>query len=157
MKKLIVFILILASGLTACQDGALLDVYEDFPEGQWNYDQVLEMEFDIQDTSVYYQWFANLKINSDYEYSNFFMKMKVTAPDSNVSEEVIALTLAEKSGKWLGSGLGDALTYQIPISNKKVFKQSGTYKVTLEQHMRKEIIPNVLAAGLKLNKQEEIF
>ncbi|NBV56309.1 MAG: hypothetical protein EBR72_00655 [Bacteroidetes bacterium] len=69
----------------------------------------------------------------------------------------ISIPLAEKSGKWLGTGLGSTITFQEPILHRKLFDLHGKYYITLEQNMRLENLSNVISAGIKVNKQEEIF
>ena len=101
--------------------------------------------------------YANVRITGDYEFSNLYVKLTIVAPDSGSSTEIINLKLAENSGKWLGSGIGDVITYQLPILNKKEFKQSGTYTVKIEQYMRLVNLPNVVSVGLKVQQLEEIY
>ena len=81
----------------------------------------------------------------------------ITFPDSSSKEYNIPLQLAEKSGKWLGSGLGDVITFRIPVFHRKFLTQKGKYTVSISQDMRLESVPNIVSAGLRVEQQEEIF
>lgn len=149
--------MLLAFGLSACNNNVIIDVYEDLPAEGWKYEDSVSLEFDIEDTTHYYQVFVNLQIHANYAWENFFTKMTVISPSGEVNTESVELILAEKSGKWKGSGLGDIITYQEAVQKRKTFKQSGTYKVILQQNMREEPWENVKSIGIRIEKQEEIF
>ena len=135
----------------------LVDSFHELPASGWTYEHTLTDSFTIEKPGHYHAIFCNLRINGDYPYANIHVKLSIQHPDSTTTEHKIPLTLAEKSGKWLGSGLGDAITYQTPILHRKFFNKKGTYTITLAQDMRLENMPNVLSAGIRVEQQEEIF
>ena len=152
---LLLFILIV--GFSACSEDVIIDVFEELPSSGWEYDDAVEFEFEIEDISHYYQIWTNLQINGDYSYSNFFIKTSLTAPDSSVSEKEVELILAEKSGKWLGSGLGDIISFQLKNGAPISFKQKGKYHFRIEQYSREEVASNIKSIGIKVETKEEIF
>lgn len=162
-RSLLILFSIVAFTFVSCSDDAVVNEFHDIPEPGWSYDQVLVDSFDVVDTAFYHQYYLNIRIDSDYGFSNIYVKMTETDPNGEETSHVLNVTLAEPSGKWKGSGLGDVLTYQVPVLKKREFKQSGRYSVKLEQYMREEkllrmeILPHVLSVGIKLEKQEEIF
>lgn len=135
----------------------ILDVYEELPSEGWSYEDSVELSFDITDTTHYYQLFINLRINAKYKWENFFIKMTIVSPSGEEKTSVEQLILAENSGKWRGSGIGDIITFQEPIQKRKTFKEKGTYKVILKQNMREDNWQNLRSIGMKIEKQEEIF
>jgi len=155
--KRTIIVLLLAFGLSSCNDQVIIDVYEELPAEGWKYEDSVSFDFDIEDTTHYYQLFVNLQIHADYAWENFFTKITLIGPSGEQTTESVELTLAEKSGKWKGSGLGDIITYQEAIQKRQTFKQSGTYRVILEQNMRQEPWENLKSIGIRIEKQEEIF
>jgi gliding motility-associated lipoprotein GldH len=142
---------------SSCNENILVDQFHSIPESGWHYEHTIIDSFEVTNPAFYHQYFLNLRVDGDYAYSNLHVKLITTAPDSSSREEILTVTLAEKSGKWLGKGLGDVLTFQIPILEKLELKQKGKYTVSLEQHMRLESLPHILSAGIKVEQQEEIF
>ncbi len=142
--------------LTGCNPDVIVDQYHSLPETGWHYKNEITDTFQPK-TNYYHQLYANVRINGDYGYSNLYTRLTITAPDSSKTKEVINLKLAENSGKWLGSGIGDVITFQIPILGKQTFKQKGTYTVNIEQYMRLENLPNVVSVGIKVEQLEEIY
>ncbi|MFY0644918.1 MAG: gliding motility lipoprotein GldH [Bacteroidia bacterium] len=157
MKLKFLFTLAVLSTLFSCSENAILDEYQDLPDSGWTQEQELIMEFEITDTTTYYQFYSNLRLNADYPYSNIHLLMSTISPDSTISKEIISVKLAEKSGKWLGSGIGNVITFQEPFPNRKMFKQAGTYTVKLSQYMRLETVEHVQSAGIKIIQQEQIL
>lgn len=143
--------------MTACNDGVLVDRYHDISESGWTYEEVFTDSFQVENPNFYHQISANLRVSSDYAYSNIHLKMDVKHPDGMVTSHKVPVTLAEKSGKWLGSGIGNVLTFQAPILHRKFLNQKGKYTFTLSQDMRLEVLPNVVSAGVRVEQQEEIF
>ncbi len=135
----------------------MVDTFHDIPENGWQYENVIVDSFSVKQPDHYHQYYLNARIDGDYPYANLHVKLKITAPDSTVSEEVVSVKLAEKSGKWLGSGIGDVITFQVPILKRQELKQKGKYTVELEQYMRLENLPFIVSAGIKVEQQEEIF
>ncbi len=143
--------------MSSCEDRAILDRYDNIAAYGWAYEDVMDFEFEVDDTSHYYQWFANLKISSDYPYSNIHLYLSTTAPDSSVRQEVVSIKLAEKNGKWLGQGVGRTISFQEAFPKRMQFDQRGIYGVKLKQYMRVDTLLQVKSAGIRIEKQEEIF
>lgn len=145
------------AALSACSDSALVDRYHELPEDGWQYEHIITDTFVVEKPGFYHQIFANLRISGDYPYANIYLKLNITKPDGTKKSEVITVDLAAKSGKWLGSGLGDVITFQSPILHRKYLDQKGKYTIEIEQNMRLETLANVLAAGIRVEQQEEIY
>ena len=135
----------------------LVNSYLDLGGDGWSYEETLTDSVEIAHPDYYHQVLANLKINNDYSFANIQLKITLLKPDSTSQIFPISIPLAEKSGKWLGSGFGSTITFQEPILHRKIFDQSGTYHIALEQNMRLENLSNIISAGIRINKQEEIF
>ena len=157
MTHRILLLLGLAIGLSSCGDPLLLDSFHELPEEGWSYEQVLTDTATIEDSTHYYQLYSNFRLSSDYPYRELYLRIGITSPDGESRTEVAKLEVTDKAGRWLGSGLGSTLTYQVPVGGKRVFDQMGTYRFTIQQESRNEQLLHVRAAGLRLTKKEEIF
>ncbi len=157
LKKYHFILAITAFLFAGCNGDVLVDEYHTLPVSGWEYKDVITDSFEVLEPGHYHQLSANLRINGDYTYANFHVKMNITFPDSSSKEYNVPLQLAEKSGKWLGSGLGDVVTFRIPIFHRKFLTQKGKYTVSISQDMRLESVPNIVSAGLRVEQQEEIF
>jgi gliding motility-associated lipoprotein GldH len=151
---ILAFVALLAAG---CNEDILVDEYHSIPETGWKYQDIMTDTFEVTKPNHYHTIFANLRINGDYPYANIHLKLKVTYPDSTTKEYKVPIELAEKTGKWLGTGLGDVITFSTPIFHRKFLEQKGKYQVTIAQDMRLEVLPHILSVGIKVEQQEEIF
>ena len=64
------------------------------------------------------------------------------------------LILADERGKWLGDGLGDIWDNRILFKQNFRFPQAGIYKFDLQQAMRIPILPQVMDAGVRIERVE---
>ena len=149
--------ILLFSFTVSCTNSSLLDSFHDLQEDGWSYNEILNDTAIITNPGHYHQVYANIRINTDYPFSNIQLKLSITKPDSTTTSYPISVDLAEKSGKWLGSGLGSVITFQLPILHRKIFDQAGKYLIKLEQNMRLENVTNVISAGIRIDEQEEIY
>ena len=157
MRKTI-FILALAAILaSSCNDSVLINQFHDLPEDGWEYENVVYDSFEVSNPNHYHLISSNLRIDGDYLYSNIHLKMILTDPEGISNTYKLPITLAEKSGKWTGSGLGNTLSYQLPVLHRKVLDKKGMYKVSIAQDMRIKNLMSVLAVGIKVEQQEEIY
>ncbi|PCJ66778.1 MAG: hypothetical protein COA58_04785 [Bacteroidetes bacterium] len=157
MKNYFFILTITGIFLSACNSNALVDRYHDIPENGWQYEQTITDSFEVTHPNHYHTISANLRVTGDYPFANLHLKVTLTAPDGKSSEYKVPVQLAEKSGKWLGSGLGNVITFQLPILHRKLLNQKGKYSITIAQDMRLETLTSVTAAGIKVEQQEEIF
>ena len=141
----------------SCQEGVLVDQFHDIQNSEWEYENKVLDTFNVEQPEFYHQISANLRISGEYAYSNIHLLLTARHPDGKITTHKIPLELAEKSGKWLGSGLGDVISFQIPILHRKYLNQKGTYRFEITQDMRLNPLPNVLSAGIRVEQQEEIF
>ena len=58
-----------------------------------------------------------------------------------------------KTGRPLGSGIGDIYDHQFELLHDLKFNAAGTYKIILKQYMRKDPLPGILAVGIRVEKK----
>ena len=76
----------------------------------------------------------------------------------SVSEKSMWDNYNAKTGKWKGKGIGDVLSYTRVIKELETYKNSGEYKIEIEQAMRYgktpkiEFIKEILSVGICVKK-----
>jgi gliding motility-associated lipoprotein GldH len=125
------------------------------PQNAWNYNFKPTFTFDITDTDAYYRPYFIIRHTQAYAYNNIWMWVYIKTPgDTNTKKARINITLAEQTGKWLGRGMGEIYEQRMPVSfgDSVNFSRKGTYKISLEQNMRLNPLPDVLNVGFRLEK-----
>lgn len=154
MYKLICFIFFLVAtfSLSSCDTAQLFDENKNIDAAAWYYKNLLPFDVHITDTNQFYNILVNLRVDANYKYNNIFMLLYTTNPDKKQDERRIEIKLADESGKWLGSGLGDLYDYQFPAYRKIKFPQPGFYRFELEQNMRDDTLMYIKSAGIRVEK-----
>ena len=150
MYKLLSICLVLFC-LNAC---TTLDVYEKnhlFPSQSWKGSDTLDFNFDVTDTSSYYNFYFVLRHQEKYPFNNIWVELKVKDPDSTsvIKREFI---LADNN-KWLGSTIDDITDHRIIFNTQPIRLKKGSYNFKLQQIMRVDPLPNILSAGIRVQKQ----
>jgi len=148
------YLLILTISLVSC-DNTVYESYYSFENESWNSDSLKSFDFEIMDTLATYNLSLNIRHSTDYEYQNLFLFL------SGDLNDTIELELADKIGKWKGSGLSDIREFEYFFAKNKVFSKKGNHSINIEQAMRfgaKEKIQNlehVSDIGLIIRKQND--
>lgn len=78
--------------------------------------------------------------------------MDVKDPDTTYTVKR-EFTLANNT-QWLGTGMDDIIEQRIPFDSKPFPLKKGMYTFTLQQVMREDPLQNVMAAGIRVEKQK---
>lgn len=155
MKKLTGCFLILLTGwLAGCDTNAVFKDNVDIPEGRWFVKQVPSFGFDIQDTTVRYNVFYNVRSGRTYPFYNLYLtRYLYDARGKLIGKNLDQLLLADATtGKPLGTGLGDLYDHKVLALKAYQFPASGHYTVKIEQYMRQNPLPDVYSVGVTVEK-----
>lgn len=145
------FALILAA--QGCKDaGTVIDTSTEIDNHNWSYSNRIKYDVNIDDASVPYNLYLNLRVGGGYRYSNIYALFYQTSPDKKLSKLRYEFTLANPDGEWLGSGSGNLYSYQMPLRTAYKFPAPGVYHFELEQNMRDNPLHEVSDVGLKVEK-----
>ncbi len=148
-----IFIMLIIS--PGCTDpGAVFDQNTGIANRNWGYANVVKYNVKVDDVSVPYNLYFNLRVTGDYKYSNLFLLLHTTGPALKPEVMRYELKLAEKTGEWLGSGSGNLYSYQIPFKTNFKFTVKGTYHFAIEQNMRDNPLHEVSDVGLRVAKAQ---
>ena len=148
MKKLVycIFIILVASCTT-------IDVYEkskSFPTQTWSSIDTPNFKFDISDSNSYYNIYLVLRHQEKYAYKNIWLSLSVKSPnDTSVFKR--EFTLADNS-KWLGTTIDDITDHRLIFNPQPIKLKKGTYAFTIKQIMREDPLPNIISAGIRVQK-----
>lgn len=152
MRNIIVIICFLL--LVSCRNNTY-QKHHVFTNNQWHTDSILHYNYLILDTTKKYKLSFNIRHNINYEYENLFLFL------DGEHKDTIEINLANKEGKWLGSGVSDIREIKYIFDENKQFFKKGYYKLEVEQAMRYgseekiKILEHILDVGLIISKQNE--
>lgn len=130
-------------------------VFEDnvkLPENRWEQKNGLQFTVDIEDTINPHNLYINLRNAGGYQFSNIFLFFTTTTPTGKMERDTLELTLADASGKWLGDGLGDIWDNRQLFKKDFRFAESGKYTFVIEQAMRIDPLPQIMDAGIRIER-----
>ena len=120
----------------------------------WSKDQLARFEFEVADTSQFYNMFINLRNTPEYPFSNIYFFIQLVAPDQKYSMDTLEGRLADKNGRWLGQGTGNFLSHRIEYKKMVRFPLEGRYSITVAHGMRRDPLPHVSDVGFRIEKAE---
>jgi gliding motility-associated lipoprotein GldH len=124
----------------------------------WDHKELTSFEFDIEDTAAHYQLYFLIRHTDAYPFSNIWLSINTQMPgDKKGVESKVEIPLADKNGKWLGRGTGEIFEQLMPLSGTNgytKFTKKGKYKITFQQIMRENPLPEILQVGLRVEKQK---
>jgi gliding motility-associated lipoprotein GldH len=149
-----------ATALSACDPNR---VYEDnvdlkSPSGDayvWDVQQRPSFTFAITDTAARYNVYFNVRNASSYGFYNLYLKHTLTGPDGRPAGPALLhqmVLMDPKTGEPRGAGAGDIFDHQFLALPHQHFAKPGTYKLTLEQYMRQNQLPGIMAVGVRVAK-----
>ena len=153
--RLLISLLLLAL-LPACNPNQVMEENTDFANYSWDVQKKPVFAFVVTDTVVHYDVYFNVRNAADYPYYNLFVKATLVGPAGPVGTPLLhqMLLLDPKTGEPRGSGTGDIYDHSILALPNQRFAQPGRYTLTLEQYMRQDQLPGLMAVGVRVLKRK---
>jgi gliding motility-associated lipoprotein GldH len=149
----LVFFVIAVLLTSGCTDkNAVIDQNSEVPGHNWTYANKFRFDVKIEDSKIPYNLFLNLRVTSDYKYSNIFVLISETGPGKRTQVNRFEVKLANADGEWLGKGSGNLYAYQVPFLTGYKFPAKGAYTFYFEQNMRDNPLREVSDVGLRVEK-----
>jgi gliding motility-associated lipoprotein GldH len=154
-----IFILAVAGLIfISCDSNRLYEYNKDFNDRTWKTSDTVAFDFKITDLRQKYNIYYSVRNSIDYPYARLFVNYSLS--DSLGNELVKKLTVQDlfdqKTGKPTGSsGLGDIYDHRFLLLSKYEFTRTGKFFLKLEQYMRQDTLPGILAAGVRIEKAIE--
>lgn len=158
MKRSFKSISVLLAALAICvaqgctDPGAVLDQNTEIDNHNWAYINRIKYDVKIDDETVPYNLYLNLRVTGAYRYANLYAVLSQTSPGKKVAKTRYQFKLANPDGEWLGSGSGNLYSYQLPMRTGYKFPAKGVYHFEIEQNMRDNPLHEVSDVGLRVEK-----
>ena len=138
--------------LNGCSDpGMIIDQNTPIDNHNWSYANAVKNEVKIDDASIPYNIYINLRVTGEYKYSNIFVLLHKNGRKLKGTTR-FEIKLADLDGEWLGQGSGNLYSYQLPIMTNFKFPEKGTYTFSIEQNMRDNPLHEVNDVGMRVEK-----
>ncbi len=147
-----VLLTIICLSLISCDKNRVFDQNVKIPEGKWDKKNVIKFNVNISDTASSHNIYINLRNGSKYQYSNIFVFITTHAPNGVSVRDTFEITLADVRGKWLGRGVGNAMSNQVLYLRNIRFPYRGIYVFDIEQAMWNAELAQILDVGLRVEK-----
>ena len=145
--------------LLSCDSNRLYEKNISIENTVWSLSHKPSFDYDNSDTTSKVNIKVNVRHSSVYPFSNLWLFVNTIGPTGVLKKDTLECVLAQKDGKWLGSGLGDVWDIQCQFKSNLILKQ-GIYTFEIEQAMRHsdlakiEQLPGILEIGIRIEKQE---
>lgn len=151
---------ILVIALSSCDGERLYEKNREFSNRTWYMDSIPSFTFNISQPGTNYDIYLNLRNTLSYPFQNIYLTYYLEDSLGNtLSQDLVNFQLFDtKTGKPFGSGgIGDVYDHQFNLLEGYSFPAEGTYELKLEQYMRRDSLPQIVAVGVRVeqNKSED--
>jgi gliding motility-associated lipoprotein GldH len=131
-----------------------IDVFEKttaIPQHEWSSNNKLDFSFTAKDSTAYYNIYFVIRHTESYHFNNIWVNLTSSGPDKKPQTQKLNIILANNTG-WLGTSMDDIIEQRILLFSHPTKLQAGEYHFSLQQIMREDPLPNVLNAGVRVEK-----
>ena len=151
----IILILLFYLLLTSCDRNRIFEKNQNIDDRLWHKDSTISFLFPVEDIYHHYDIYVNIRNTNQYPYQNLYINyvLEDTLGNKIISDLSDLLLFDSKTGRPLGNGMGDIFDHQFIILEKVKFKNPGYYRININQYMRLDILPEIMAVGIRVEIQ----
>ena len=123
--------------LFSCDDKTDFNQYKSIDSEGWKANESVFFEFEVKDTISPKNLFINIRNNSEYAFSNLYVITELIFPNETKVIDTLQYKMADKNGKFLGTGFTEIKENKLFYKEKKAFPFSGKYTFNVRHAMRK--------------------
>lgn len=147
-----ILLLFVASALVACDKQTVYHSFRSIPAEGWQRKDTLSFNVEVPDSFTYYKLSVGIRNRIDYPYQNLNLSISYNTPDSiPLPTDTLQLTLADKEGKWKGTGWGSLYQSEFPAGSIRV-KSPGTYHFKISYTLPDSVLCGINDIGIKLTR-----
>lgn len=153
----ILFLTVLFSVLLmSCGKEYVYDEEVEIPDNIWTYDQAIDFEFEVEDTTQLYNLYVEVMHHKEYQNQNAYAKLQITFPDGAIKMREVSFELASAEGDWMGECSGDYCRSTLAYNGTEPmrFLQKGKFKMHFEQYTRQDSLEGIRSLRLMLEEAE---
>jgi len=126
----------------------------DFSGNTWDFQQPINFNLNIDDTTSNYSIFIFFRNTIEYPYQNIYFLIQTQHEDAIIQRDTVQYAITNKYGKWLGSGIGKTRDNYFIFEEQQVFQKDGVYTISIQHGMRENPLKGANKIGLKLKKND---
>lgn len=139
------------------ESDSIFDKNVEIPDAKWVASDKAILKLDVSDTVSQHNFYINVRNTEAYPYRNLYLFVKTIFPNKKTRKDTVGIVLADKTGRWLGSGSGflsssQHLTNTILYQYNRRFPIPGEYRFEIEQAMRTDTLVGIQNIGLKIDR-----
>ncbi|MGV8139993.1 MAG: gliding motility lipoprotein GldH [Mangrovibacterium sp.] len=136
----------------SCDPKRIFEEYRPVERKGWHKDSVMIFAIDLQDTYSLYNMYLNVRNRGTYPNRNIWLSISTHFPDGRLRTDTVEILLADPSGRWKGSGIGDLFDSQILYRKEMKFPVRGEYQFIIRHAMRPVRLEGIQDVGMRLEK-----
>ena len=152
MKNRFFLAILISLTFLSCNSNDVFLSYKAIPLKGWGKDSLLTFDVAIKDTNATYNLYINVRNRGEYPYQNLWFFLSKKTPDNVLSKDSIECYLADKRGKWLGTGIGSVLEMPVLYQQKVKFNKAGIYQYKIAHGMRDSVLIGLNDIGFLVEK-----
>ena len=155
MRSLLL-ILLVAITFSSCDNTRVYENTVDFNNAYWLADSIKTFDFDIPDESEGYKILFSIRNGLKYPHRNIYISYTISDSTNKVLDEELRdfQLFHPKSGYPFGNGSGIIREHNFDLLIDYEFPYEGRFKISFEQYMRYDSLPEVYSIGVRLETPE---
>ena len=124
------------------------------PNNIWEEGSNISFDVEVKDTMSSYDFYIDLRMSLNMGMPTSSCLSTPPSIRKIVLRDTVECILADKTGRWLGNGLGSIKDNHILFKENIRFPNSGTYTFEFEQGMREEKLNGILDVGISIESHK---
>ena len=151
-KAVFYLIIIIIICIASCTQINVFEKSSNISGYKWQNNFAVTGKFNIDDTLSAYNLYLVLRHTDAYAYNNIWLNVGLQSPGDSLFFQKIDLSLGTDASGWEGTGMNDIWELRKPLAQNKRFRKKGQYSFSIFQIMRDNPLPNIMSAGLRVEK-----
>ena len=140
--KEFVILLVISLSFTNCEQKKGYSAYQSIGEkGLGTSPIIFEIPENVLDT-LRKNIFLRLRNNNNYQYSNIFLIVSLTAGEEQITNDTLEYSMASPDGKWLGEGFSEVKESKLWWKESVIFPEERPIKISISQAVRNNNVNN---------------
>ncbi len=120
--------------------------FHDIDSDGWAYTDTLVFTPRIPDTTATGRLILSVRHDNEYPYSNLWVEVRTTRPDSSEQTDTVNFLLANPYGRWHGQGFG--ASYQLSDTLPRTIALTDSLPVKVRHIMRIDTVRHIEQLGV---------
>lgn len=149
----ILLVLLFTPLFISCGGKTILQERTKFEELSWNRFKELSFSWDIKDTTKSCDILFNLRHHTVYPFDNLFITIALYSPSGERRVSDFHIPVKNADGSFIANGMGDYWDLDYPLFKDFKFRETGKYKIEIENRMDKLETPGIMEAGITVKEK----